>query len=206
MKHTFPEDIQIAYAICENCDNREFIVSGQTQTCNNCGDLLFRTKERRYLLEDLKRITVQGKFIDKNKILFPQKATIAYAYCNSSECNYGEYVINKETVICQYCMKEMELRDEANYVLNHETFQCPICDYEGLYLLPYNEDGMGSYETCPNCKFTFKEYDKKEIREYQKKLENGYNQFQLSKTNRKPGKIPPSSWPKLPDNLAGKKL
>lgn len=32
-----------------------------------------------------------------------------------------------------------------------------------------------------------------------------YNSVSLSKSNRKPGKTPPSSWPPLPDNLGGKK-
>ena len=32
-----------------------------------------------------------------------------------------------------------------------------------------------------------------------------YNSISLSKSNRKPGKTPPSNWPPLPDNLGGKK-
>lgn len=40
----FPEIIHIAYAVCgKDCGNREFIVDGQTQVCQRCGKLMFRT-------------------------------------------------------------------------------------------------------------------------------------------------------------------
>ena len=30
---------------------------------------------------------------------------------------------------------------------------CPVCNYNGLYHPPYNQDGDGSYEICPCCGF-----------------------------------------------------
>lgn len=47
----FPEEIEIAYAVCGNdCGNREFIVDGQSQVCQYCGKLMFRTLVRKYKL------------------------------------------------------------------------------------------------------------------------------------------------------------
>ena len=162
MKVNFSKELYIAYAVCENCGNKEFIVSGQTQTCNKCKKHLFRTIERKYNLEEFKNETIQQDFVDKIKIAFPEKVTVAHAWCNTYDCSYREEVVDKEKVICQYCMKEMELEDKITYVLNHETFQCPICEYEGLYFPPWRP-----YETCPNCKFNFSSpNDKKTIEEY----------------------------------------
>jgi len=169
MKHTFSQELYIAYSICQNCNNNEFIVSGQTQICNDCRKHLFRTLERKYNSEKFKIETIEQNFIDKNKIIFPKTITIAYAYCNSIDCNYGEEVVDKEKVICQHCMNEMELRDKLTYILNYETFQCPICAYNGLYLPTFKENGIGSYETCPNCKFQFTYYDEREIKKYKEK-------------------------------------
>lgn len=36
MKSNFPDELYIAYAVCEQCNNKEFIISGQTQICNKC--------------------------------------------------------------------------------------------------------------------------------------------------------------------------
>lgn len=50
----FPKEIQIAYAVCGKvCGNREFIVDGQTQVCQHCRKLMFRTEVRKYVLADL---------------------------------------------------------------------------------------------------------------------------------------------------------
>ena len=47
----FPKEIHIAYAVCgRECGNREFIVDGQTQVCEYCGKLMFRTEVRKYNL------------------------------------------------------------------------------------------------------------------------------------------------------------
>jgi hypothetical protein len=41
----FPDEIAIAYAVCgKECGNREFIVDGQSQVCQYCGKLMFRTE------------------------------------------------------------------------------------------------------------------------------------------------------------------
>lgn len=48
----FPKEISIAYAVCsKTCGNREFIVDGQTQVCEYCGKLMFRTEVKKYILE-----------------------------------------------------------------------------------------------------------------------------------------------------------
>ena len=47
----FPATIHIAYAVCgEQCGIREFIVDGQTQVCQYCGRLMFRTDVREYAI------------------------------------------------------------------------------------------------------------------------------------------------------------
>lgn len=48
----FPRQISIAYAVCgKSCGNKEFIVDGQTQVCQYCGKLMFRTVVKEYLLK-----------------------------------------------------------------------------------------------------------------------------------------------------------
>ena len=32
---------------------------------------------------------------------------------------------------------------------------CPVCNYDGLFDPPYDENGYGSYEICPCCGFQF---------------------------------------------------
>ncbi len=45
----FPEKLGIAYAVCaDSCGNAEFIVDGQTQVCQYCGKLMFRTLVKEY--------------------------------------------------------------------------------------------------------------------------------------------------------------
>lgn len=47
----FPSHLFIAYAVCGNkCGTREFVVDGQTQVCQNCGKLMFRTEVAKYRL------------------------------------------------------------------------------------------------------------------------------------------------------------
>ena len=47
----FPEEIYVAYAVCgKQCGNREFIVDGQTQVCQRCGKLMYRTLVRRFTI------------------------------------------------------------------------------------------------------------------------------------------------------------
>jgi hypothetical protein len=53
-KVDFPEEIYIAYAVCGNeCGSKEFIVDGQTQVCQHCGKLMFRTEVKKYVIEKL---------------------------------------------------------------------------------------------------------------------------------------------------------
>ena len=48
----FPQEIYVAYAVCaKECGNREFIVDGQSQVCQYCGGLMFRTEVKNYILE-----------------------------------------------------------------------------------------------------------------------------------------------------------
>jgi len=46
----FPKELHIAYAVCgKKCGNKEFIVDGQSQVCQYCGRLMFRTKVKKYI-------------------------------------------------------------------------------------------------------------------------------------------------------------
>ena len=48
---TFLDTIHIAYAVCgKECGNREFIVDGQTQVCQRCGKLMFRTLIQKFVI------------------------------------------------------------------------------------------------------------------------------------------------------------
>lgn len=133
---------------------------------------MFRTDERRYNLSVIKNNHQQKKVIEDSNIIFPDTIDISYATCSSNECYYGENVVYKEKVICQYCMNQMKLDEKETYKLNYETFQCPICETNSLYFPPYMNDGIGSYEECPNCKFQFTYYDEKEIEKAQKIYKN----------------------------------
>jgi hypothetical protein len=46
---TFPVRLTIAFAICK-CGAKEFIVDGNTQECQTCGSLMFRTEAAEYEL------------------------------------------------------------------------------------------------------------------------------------------------------------
>ncbi len=49
----FPAELHVAYAVCgKECGVREFIVDGQTQVCQHCGGLMFRTEVRKYSLAE----------------------------------------------------------------------------------------------------------------------------------------------------------
>lgn len=49
----FPKEIYIAFAVCgKSCGNMEFITDGQTQVCQHCGKLMFRTDVRKYVLSE----------------------------------------------------------------------------------------------------------------------------------------------------------
>ncbi len=49
----FPSEIHIAFAVCgKECGNREFIVDGQSQVCQYCGKLMFRTEMAKYKLSN----------------------------------------------------------------------------------------------------------------------------------------------------------
>lgn len=48
-KVDFPREITIAFAVCaKECGNKGFIVDGQTQVCEYCGKLMFRTETAGY--------------------------------------------------------------------------------------------------------------------------------------------------------------
>lgn len=47
----FPREIHIAFAVCgTSCGNKGFIVDGQTQVCEYCGKLMYRTEVKKYVL------------------------------------------------------------------------------------------------------------------------------------------------------------
>lgn len=49
----FPKEIYIAFAVCaKECGNREFIVDGQSQICEYCGGIMFRTEVKKYVISD----------------------------------------------------------------------------------------------------------------------------------------------------------
>lgn len=122
MKHKFPEELYIAYAICKNCNNREFIVSGQTQFCNHCGELLFREDEMLYTLKRVKNNNnmLKDVFI-KDKISFPQEIIVGYAKC--STIPNGEEVVVKDIVICQECKERMTINETAKYFLSSNNLK-----------------------------------------------------------------------------------
>lgn len=149
----FPNEIAIAYAICNadnNCNNKEFIVDGQSQICNDCGELLFREKTRNYTLKEEAK-----NECFKDEVYFPDSIVIAYATCNNGDCDYGEFVVIKDVVKCQYCGNPMKLHGEKRYYLSSKMFICPICGYDRLFFEPYNKNGLGSYDICPNCETLF---------------------------------------------------
>ena len=48
----FPEEIHIAFAVCgKQCGNQEFIVDGQTQVCQRCGKLMYRTFVQKFVID-----------------------------------------------------------------------------------------------------------------------------------------------------------
>lgn len=160
----FPEQIAIAYAYCDatnNCDNKQFIVDGQTQVCNKCNGTLFRDEVRNYTLKKSNHKKSIQRIIE-----FPESIEVSYAICNNQKCHYGEYVVKKEFIKCQYCGNRMILRGTEKYYLSHATFICPICGYDKLFFEPYDKKGKGSYDICPNCKNLFFDYkmDKVDIK------------------------------------------
>jgi len=49
----FPKEIHVSYAVCgKKCGNKRFMVDGQSQVCQYCGRLMFRTEVRKYILEN----------------------------------------------------------------------------------------------------------------------------------------------------------
>jgi hypothetical protein len=55
-KVSFPEEIHIAFAVYgKDCGNSEFIVDGQSQVCQHCGKLMFRTEVQKYKLTSRER-------------------------------------------------------------------------------------------------------------------------------------------------------
>jgi hypothetical protein len=50
---SFPKEIYITLAVCgKQCGNQEFIVDGQTQVCQYCGKLMFRTEVKKYIIAE----------------------------------------------------------------------------------------------------------------------------------------------------------
>ncbi len=119
MKYTFPKELYIAYATCKNCGNREFIVSGQTQFCNQCGKLLFREDEMLYtLIQEKNDNEIKDAYI-KGRIFFPQEIIIGYAKCSNTQ--KGEEVVVKDMVICQECKERMTIHEMTKYFLNNNS-------------------------------------------------------------------------------------
>ena len=49
----FPKEIYISYAVCgKDCGNKEFIVDGQSQVCQYCGKLMFRTEVNKFVVSE----------------------------------------------------------------------------------------------------------------------------------------------------------
>ena len=119
MKHIFSKELHIAYAICKNCNNREFIVSGQTQFCNHCGELLFRENEMLYTLKREKTNNMIKDVFVKDKIIFPQEIIIGYANCSTT--TNGEEVVVKDIVICQECKERMTIHEITKYFLSNNN-------------------------------------------------------------------------------------
>lgn len=47
----FPNEIFITYAVCrKDCENKEFIVEGQTDVCEYCGHHMLHTAAKKYIL------------------------------------------------------------------------------------------------------------------------------------------------------------
>lgn len=123
-KHIFSEELYIAYATCENCNNREFIVSGQTQFCNHCGELLFRNEEKLYTLKKEETNNMIKDIFVKDKLSFPQEIIIGHAICNNA--SNEEEVVVKDIVICQECKERMTIDDTAKYFLSNNNSKCEV--------------------------------------------------------------------------------
>lgn len=119
MKHIFSEELYIAYAICNNCNNKEFIVSGQTQFCNHCGELLFRENEKLYTLKREKINDMTKDVFAKDKMLFPKEIIVGYASC--SNASDGEEVVVKDRVVCQECKERMTIHETTKYFLSNNS-------------------------------------------------------------------------------------
>lgn len=114
MKYEFPEKIYIAHAFCENCNNNEFIVDGQSQFCNQCGGILYRENKKLYTTKRNKEKKKVQKY-KRGKIVFPEEIMVGYAYC-SQELE-GEEVVIKDRVICQECEEIMKIKKVKKYFL-----------------------------------------------------------------------------------------
>ena len=106
----FLSEIYVAHAICNKCGNEEFIVDGQTQVCNNCRELIYRDEVKKYKKNNKKR-----KDKKVGKIIFPSKILIGIAKCN--HCNYEEFVVVKDKILCQYCMNKMSIEKVEEYFI-----------------------------------------------------------------------------------------
>ncbi|MEW4415272.1 hypothetical protein [Clostridium sp. AN503] len=71
-------------------------------------------------------------------------------------------------------------------------YMCPICNYNGLFEKPYDENGNGSYEICPCCDFEFgcddfPDKEKQQDMWKQKWIDSGCKWFSKSRK-------PPEGW------------
>ncbi|MDL2302256.1 hypothetical protein LJC58_07870 [Lachnospiraceae bacterium OttesenSCG-928-D06] len=71
-------------------------------------------------------------------------------------------------------------------------YRCPVCNYDGLFEAPYDDDGVGSYEICPCCGFEFgcDDFPEKEKQQYMWKqnwIDGGCVWFSKSRK-------PPQGW------------
>lgn len=125
----FPKEIHIAYAVCGGkCGNKEFIVDGETQVCECCGNDMFRTEVEKYQLSQPKDnhcnislkefaakdpIQLRDDFhikdypeVEPSSVKFPKEIFITFAVC-SKECGVCEFIIDTQTDICEYCGNHM---------------------------------------------------------------------------------------------------
>lgn len=113
----FPKEMPIAYAVCSaECGHNCFIVDGQTQICEFCGELNFRTDVKWYdLIEESNNTETLGL----NKSEFPDKIQVALAVC-SKDCGFIDWVTYPSEPVCNYCNHKMKIITTRLYRIKEE--------------------------------------------------------------------------------------
>ncbi|TQI67277.1 hypothetical protein [Clostridium sp. KNHs216] len=133
----FPKEEFIAYAVCgKECGTKEFIVDGETQVCARCGNPMFRTDVRKYLLaeEDGRhnksfRIVTEGPVelkynlaledypeVESNSVLFPKEIYTTFVVC-TEDCGACGFIVEGQADICEYCGHHMLHTEVRKYIL-----------------------------------------------------------------------------------------